>query len=256
MATTSPMIRILRRGLDALDAARELGHAPSAILDRSWRAALDVTRYDMIPRDVRAQIRTACDVGANRGGWSAGLLRLAPIERLVAIEPNPSEFATLTERLSGFQQVRCVNAAAGDRPGTVTLNIESISELSSILEMGAGAREVHGVAGAPASQVEVPQVTLDDTLADFDELSLLKIDVQGYEREVLEGARDVLKRCRSLFIEVLYDPDYYKGALRLPELIQFVEGLSPLRLSHVSEAALNGQGRGLWADALFLHPDL
>jgi FkbM family methyltransferase len=249
-------VRHLQRALTGLEAASQLGERPWRALSRQWRSAVATTRICLIPADVRRRIRTACDVGANRGDWSLGLLRLLKIERLTALEPNPDVFAVLQAQLAPFAGVTCINAAAGDTAGTVTLNVEAMSALSSIRSLSARGRLIHSVPPQPVAALSVPQVTLDDTLADYDEVSLLKIDVQGYEREVLLGAQRVLARCRCLAIEVLYEPSYYAGALRFPELVQLVEAVSPLRLSCVSEPALSFDGRGAWADAFFLHPSL
>jgi hypothetical protein len=98
-------------------------------------------------------------------------------------------------------------------------------------------------------------VTLDDELAGVDEISLLKLDVQGYEDEVVRGARDVLSRSGCVVTEVLYERDYYAGALPFLELARLIEGSSPLRLCCVSEPALAPNGMGAWADAIFVRPD-
>jgi hypothetical protein len=99
-------------------------------------------------------------------------------------------------------------------------------------------------------------VKLDDELAGQPEISLLKLDVQGYERAVVEGARDVLARTKCLVTEVLYDRDYYDGASSCLDLAGLVESTSPLRLSCMSAPALTPDGCGVWADAIFLNSKL
>ena len=68
----------------------------------------------------------------------------------------------------------------------------------------------------------------------------------------MRGARDVLGQCQCLVTEVLYEHDYYKGALPFLELARLIEATSPLRLCCVSEPALAPNGMGAWADAIFV----
>jgi hypothetical protein len=112
---------------------------------------------------------------------------------------------------------------------------------------------MHGVESQP-KMVDVQVVPLDEALADEPEISLLKVDVQGFEREVLLGAVSTLKRCKCLLIEVMYDRDYYAGAEVFLGLARQIEEQSPLRLSCVSEPAMNVDGLGMWADAVFVKP--
>jgi hypothetical protein len=139
--------------------------------------------------------------------------------------------------------------------GRVTLNVEAQSALSSVRELSARGRSIHGIEAAPTRRVEVPLITLDTALADLNELSLLKLDVQGYEADVLAGARHVLGKTRCLLTEVMYERDYYTGAASCLELARIIEDVSPLRLSCISSPHLAPDGLGAWADAVFVNPD-
>jgi FkbM family methyltransferase len=214
------------RVVRAAEAARALGEPVARAFDRRWGAAVSITRYTLLPRAVRDELRVVVDVGANRGDWSDAILRLARPDVLIAFEPNPAVFASLEARL-GPRGVRCVQAAAGARGGRITLNVEAHSELSSIRALSARGRRIHGIELSPTRQVEVPLVTLDSELDGFGEISLLKLDVQGYEAEVLAGSERVLNRTRCLLTEVLYERDYYGGAADCLELARAIENSSP-----------------------------
>lgn len=195
------------------------------------------------------------DVGANRGDWSDAILRLSNPGRVYAFEPNPSVFQTLEGRLAPLG-VRCVHAAVGATVGRAVLRVEVQSELSSIRELTTRGRALHGIGSAPTRLVDVPLVTLDMALADVSEISLLKLDVQGYEADVVAGAQRVLRKTRCLMTEVLYERDYYAGASSCLELARVIEELSPLRLSCVSAPAMAPEGLGAWAEAVFVNPSL
>jgi FkbM family methyltransferase len=235
------------------DLALRLNVSPLKVFDPRWRAAIDIVRFSLLPLQVRANLRTLCDVGANRGDWTAAMLTLAQPELIVALEPIPQVFADLSARFAGQSHVRCVQAAVGSSTGVIALNVENQTELSSIRPLSNKGRKMHG-ASTSRESISVPLVTLDDELASLDEISLVKLDVQGYENEVICGARRVLGRCRCLVTEVLYDRDYYTGALPFLELARLIEEISPLRLSCVSEPALAPDGMGSWADAIFVKP--
>jgi FkbM family methyltransferase len=132
--------------------------------------------------------RAACvDVGANIG-WYALLLATAFPDGLVyAFEPNPSTAAALDRNvaLNGVQNVVVRRCAVADRPGTATL-FDTGSGDSGKYSLRGG---VHGV--------DVPVETLDEALADVKRpVSLIKIDVEGFEPEVLLGASRTIEAHR------------------------------------------------------------
>jgi FkbM family methyltransferase len=241
------------RAARSVEAAQALGVPLTRALDRSWAAAVEGARLTLLPAAIRDDLRVVVDVGANRGDWAAAILRLSQPEAVFAFEPNPAVFELLQARL-GPLGVHCVQAAVGARSGTATLHVEAQTELSSLRALSARGRRIHGVEAAATRQVEVPVVALDEELAGVDPISLLKLDVQGYEDQVIQGARRVLARTSCLVTEVMYERDYYAGASPCLELARLIEDVSPLRLSCVSSPALAPDGLGAWADAVFVNP--
>lgn len=245
--------RRVRRIAGLADAALWLGVSPTKVLDAEWRAAIEIARFTLLPPQVRANLRTVCDVGANRGDWTAAILKLARPDLIIAFEPIPKIFRELDARFAGQANVRCVRAAVGSSRTEIAFNVEDQTELSSIRPLGDKGQKIHG-ASVSRETISVPLVTLDEELAEHDEISLLKLDVQGYENEVIRGAKETLSKCRCLVTEVLYERDYYVGALPFLELARLIEDTSPLRLACVSEPALAPDGTGAWADAIFVRP--
>jgi len=149
----------------------------------------------------------AFDVGANLGWYSVLLDRLsAPGARIFAFEPDPESYRLLLGNLAanGATRVTAVNQALGASPGSAELyryrrtNIGKHSLLN---------RNTEG-------QVRVPVTTLGD----FWEreglrgksIRFLKVDVEGYEHFVLQGAGDLLRRCVCVQLE--YSPDSFPPA--------------------------------------------
>ena len=98
--------------------------------------------------------------------------------------------------LANDREARVVHAVVGAAPGSTTLNVHSDLIGSSVL------REVEG-GGDDGHEVVVDVVTLDGDLSDVELTGgvLMKIDVQGFELEVLAGAPETLDACDLVIIE-------------------------------------------------------
>lgn len=133
---------------------------------------------------------TAIDVGAWYGPWSRALARR--VDRVVAVEPNPSVAAVLARTAPG--NVDVVRAAVTDEPGTGVLYVP---------DTGRGTEAVASMAVPVGTAVPVATTTIDH-LAPPD-VSLIKLDVEGMESTALRGAEAVLtERAPVLLIELEY----------------------------------------------------
>lgn len=231
------------------------GLPKSYVFKRDYRMALWATQIDLLPQKLLSQIKTIVDVGANLGEWSIGMARLTSAEKILAYEPLPLVFKELQSNSHKFPQIQCINSAVGNSNTPVEINFYDTHQLSSILDLSDVARQVHGMEQDKGRKVTVQQHTLDQDLADFDEISVLKLDVQGYEPQVIEGAQATLQKTKILMTEVTYTP-YYGGDLQFAEFDQLLNASSPLRLWSLSEPHQAESGRAMWADAVYVHESL
>jgi FkbM family methyltransferase len=142
---------------------------------------------------------TACvvDVGANLGMFSVWASRyLAPTGRIIALEPHPDAYRLLRRNLSRVPcAAEALNVACGATEQTLPLYFSPERLTVATLER-------------PADQllerIEVPVRRLDDVLTELgvQRIGLLKIDVEGWELQVLDGAEDCLRRTDRLVLEV------------------------------------------------------
>lgn len=153
------------------------------------------------------------DAGANIGWYAALLDRAAPEDvRIYAFEPEPLNFELLTENLelNGCTGVVPVRKALADRVGRRPLFVYP--------DKNRGRHTFHETPDA-AEMVEVATTTLDRFWRERDldgrPLGLLKIDVEGFEHRVLEGAAGVLDRCRVVTTE--YAPALMRRGDEKPE---------------------------------------
>ncbi len=232
-----------------------LGLPESYAYRQKYRKALEMSLLEMIPAEVREKPTLVVDVGANVGEWSIGVALLTGAKEIIAYEPVPDFFRELEKEAKAYPQIHCRNCALGATNGQVDMNVYEVGELSSILPLGDEASHVHGVSTGPTRKVQVPLTTLDSEIGSREEISLLKLDVQGYEPQVIAGAQRVLKRTRVLMMEVTY-ASYYRGDMQFQDLNALVTGLAPFRLWGISAPHCSGSRKPMWADAVYVNSRL
>jgi FkbM family methyltransferase len=136
----------------------------------------------------------AIDVGANLGEWSVPLAKaVGPSGRGLCIEPNPviADALAATLRINNLQQAQVLPLALSDTDGTGHLSIamgdSGLSRLSSTA--------VGGTVGVVLRSLD--SIVGEHGLARLD---LIKIDVEGYERQVFAGANQTLHRLRPAVV--------------------------------------------------------
>jgi FkbM family methyltransferase len=136
---------------------------------------------------------TAIDVGANRGDILEKIVNVAPAGRHVAYEPVPHLAADLVARFPGVD-VR--NAACSDEQGTaqftVVVDAPALSGLVQRQDLPPEAQRTE--------RIEVRLDRLDDAIDPELAPQFIKIDVEGAEVKVLQGARELLARHKPVVV--------------------------------------------------------
>jgi FkbM family methyltransferase len=182
------------------------------------------------------------------------LLDLITPQRVVMVEPQPQAFAVLTEKFRGRPGFELHNVAVSDHAGAARLKITRDSTGVSLLAPLPEMRALVGSNWTVESEIEVPVTTLDQLLANEPEISLLKIDVQGVEREVLAGARETLSMTKFVLIELNY-MSQYQGGSWFANVHQILTDEHGFFLANASRPlVLNG--RASMCDGLYVNPKL
>lgn len=129
------------------------------------------------------------DVGANIGDTVlVASVQVGPSGRVIALEPHPRTFQFLRENiaLNRAANVELFNVAAGAAAAAALISDDRRDDMNRI---GGGS-------------VPVTVARLDDLVGDEQSVTLLKIDVEGYEKLVLDGAPRLLARTACVYLEV------------------------------------------------------
>lgn len=205
--------------------ALRLGVAPSI----EHRAVLESLKTDGI-----------IDVGANRGQFTLMCQLVHPGVPVVSFEPIPHEAAIFRKVHGARPNVELIDVALGSHAGNATMHLSRSADSSSLLPIGKSqAKLFKGTDEVGTITVAVQR--LDDFSQRWSARTrqLLKLDVQGFELEVLRGAVETLKSCAYVYAECSDVALYERQALRA-DVESFLEGQGFQLQSRCNEHSHNG----------------
>jgi FkbM family methyltransferase len=220
-------------GLLAKVGLRGLGVNVGYELDQSGEAYF-------IGRALRSMPGAVCaDVGANVGEFTQ-LLRRSGSSTVYAFEPVTSTFNELVRHVGADSAVHALNLAVGEHSGAVRLFVPDSAGRSTLASRDVG---ITAVPVTSALEVSASMVSLDDFCAERQlRFDVVKIDVEGYELEVLQGARRLLADAPPALIQFEFNVHHlhrrqhmgdFKAALAGYRLFRIAaRSLRPLDTSH------------------------
>jgi len=192
-----------------------------------FRCGLDVRRAGKrrtphLPEFLESRgIETVLDVGANTGQFGRGLRRAGYRGRIVSFEPIKDVFATLKGVADRDGNWEVHNYALGSALSVRTMRISQDTVFSSLLEQTPAAQEFDPRARV-LRQESVEIKRLDDVLPSFHGGRVfLKIDAQGFEREILDGAAASLGQILGIQAELPL-LHLYRGVWSLPDALEYL----------------------------------
>ena len=160
-------------------------------------------------RALKVKPKTIIDIGANVGQFAIACHFILEGPVIHCFEPLPQSFDKLTMNIAGMAKTRSYPLGLGAQDTTLDFHVNRDTRSSSFRRLGA----VHRAAFPGAREIEklaVPVRRLDSVF-DGKELEgpvLLKLDVQGFESEVLMGAEQLLTKIDYLLVETSLVPLY------------------------------------------------
>ena len=198
----------------------KLKNTPAAKLNQGHLDSLEL--LELIKADGCA-IKTIFDVGANIGTWTLLAKSFFPDAEVHAFEPlnkHIQQFETNTKKL---QNVELYSYCLGNENTFSTINISSFSDSSSIMNATPLEFQQFGIKKIKEEQIEIKRL---DDLIDNKVLpvpDIIKLDVQGFELEVLKGIRKYINHINYLIVEVSFKEYYYDQPLFL-DIANYLSG--------------------------------
>lgn len=188
-------------------------------------AKLDLGEIDslellLLIKTLRPNIKLIYDVGANRGTWTILAKSIFPDSTVHAFEPLLKLKEIFLVNTKNLKNVILNPIALGAEIGNLEINITSDLDSSSLLLPTEMQNDIFGV--KKTDSIPVPISTLDDyTLKTGVIPDIVKLDVQGYELEVLKGAISTLNKIKFIIIEVSFS-EFYKGQPLFEEIVSYM----------------------------------
>jgi len=205
----------------------------------------------------RYGIQVVLDVGANAGQFAYSLWRVGYRGRIVSFEPLSSAFRELSTNARGHRCWQTLNLALGDFDGERTIHVAGNSESSSLLEMlprHVSAAPHSAYVGTEAVQVRRLDSIVDELIRPA-ERCFLKLDVQGFERSVLNGAGTCLPRFLGVQLEMSLVP-LYGGEVLFQDMLAIMSEKGYCLMSLTDGFAEPKTGQVLQLDGVFYRRDL
>lgn len=160
-------------------------------------------------------ITTVIDIGANTGQFAESLIDFGYKGRIVSFEPVESAYKECSKRAAKYSQWEMAEKCAiGNVDGIIKINVSDDTVFSSIKSIKTEFSNKE-TAAKTVAQEEVRIYKLDSLLGRYfkeDDVIFLKIDTQGFEKEVIEGAPQTLKLAKGVKIEIplVHDLEIYE----------------------------------------------
>jgi FkbM family methyltransferase len=229
------LVKILMRGIGV-----NVGH----LIDESGESWL-------VPRILRACPGAICaDVGANAGDYTE-LLAKHGAGSIFAFEPIPQTFARLNARVAALPRVHTFNVAVGEQAGSVTIYVSRNEGSSTLASRDAGMAATNGDSVVPH---EVPLITLDGLCFERDlTFDFVKIDVEGFELEVLRGAARLLAERPPAVLQIEFNHHHLH---RRHHMGDYFDALSGYRIFRLAPRSLFPLRRDHYLSTIYTYQNL
>jgi FkbM family methyltransferase len=195
------------------------------------------------------------DIGAAQGVSARCLAKLTQVASVHAFEPIPASYAKLEKVSNQFGKVICHKTALGNLTGKQTIYVNKLVNSSSLLSTTRFFdQEIEGI--AIQDEIEISVVRLDDYVQELSlpQPHLIKIDVQGYEQQVIAGGLQTIRQAKYCFVEMSFQHLYDESPL-FGDIYQLMVD-SGFRLIGVSSPMIGKSGRHLQVDGLFANCEI
>lgn len=213
------LLRATNAGLRVMGGAADAKHMPVRFngtwmwLSRpAWHSCYVVYEPHMA-QAIRANLTRGAvfyDIGAHVGLWSVYAARFVGHQgRVVACEPSDA-FHMLEATAASWPNVECVRTAVGDHVGRVAFHGQGAATSGSLVRSVTEINQRFHP-GVAIKAIDVAMETLTSLATSRRAPTLVKVDVEGYEYRVLQGARDLMRRVSPTWVIEIHPPQLEKS---------------------------------------------
>ena len=196
------------------------------------------------------EFQTVVDIGANRGQFALAARQYFPAAKIVSFEPLKEPASIFRRVFNSDPKVVLHEIAIGPAEGEMTIHVSRQDDSSSLLPItslqnqlfpGTGEKEVRTIKVNPLDAVLNSK--------DIEMPALLKLDVQGYERQALEGCKSLLRMFSCVYVECSF-VELYSGQSLAHEIITYLDHFG-FALSGVYNLSYDRSGKAIQGDFFF-----
>jgi FkbM family methyltransferase len=204
------------------------------------------------------KINKVLDIGANTGQFAESLIDFGYKGEIISFEPVDKNYKELQKRAAKYKQwTLAERCAVGNQTGTISINVSEATDFSSIKSIK------NDFVKKQNSAKTVQQEVINIYPLDYfygkhfteDDRILVKIDTQGYEKEVIEGAPRVMQQMAGIKLEMplsMASTIYDNVEWSLNEYVKLFQDLNLECVSLEPIAADKQSGRVYEVDAVFI----
>jgi FkbM family methyltransferase len=196
------------------------------------------------------ELKTIVDIGANKGQFALACLEWAPNAKVISFEPLPGPSQVFTRLFKYNQNVKLHKFAIGPRHDRVVMHVSAREDSSSLLPIGV--RQIAAFPGTHESyqsHIELAPLSAFMNAGSIKSPAFLKIDVQGYEMEVLIGCQSLLSSFDTIYCECSFI-ELYSGQKLASEVIDWLQDFG-FSLKGIYNVIYDSFGKPIQADFLF-----
>lgn len=157
-------------------------------------------------------LNTVVDIGANKGQFALAT-KFYTKSKVISFEPLEGPAKKFTKVFEEYDDVTLKEVAIGPRDEVRKINITNNDDSSSILEIGKLQKSIYDTEVVGTKEIQIRPLDSVINESEIVSPSLLKIDVQGFEKQVIEGSIRVINKFDYIYCECSYVELYKEQAL-------------------------------------------
>ena len=220
------------------------------------------TEEDIIPeyadqkKIVGSDNITIFDVGAHHGQTSTLYNTLFKKASIYSFEPSPDSFEILKKNIENYSNIKPINNALGNICGKVVFNVNKSSQTNSLLKTDRDGEKTWGENLLNTIDIiNIDCITIDEFVEknEIDCIDILKLDTQGTEYQVIEGAANTIakNKIKLIYLEIITMPTY-SGQKHFDEILLLLRN-KEFNLFNLYNYSHTGTGALRQVDAIFIH---